>query len=402
MKRNISNIKILHLIKFLSTLYFYHQVITLYFQARGLSYLQINSLWGIIVGVQALAEVPTGLVADKIGRKFSIIIALALQFLGEFIFIFANSYLLFVLICIIAGIGFSSLSGCFEAMMYDSLKAQNKEKEIQKAAGLNGSFALLATMIGSVVGGVITANLELSNFVLAIIFTAFFVFLSFLASLLLKEPDLEYKHSEQNSIKLLKDSLNLIKTNRQLKRIIMLSLLATPFINYLLNFYPPYFMQANVSGYFFGVTLAVASLLGFFASKYAYLFERILGVKKGVMLAVLLPGVFYFLLAVISHSIVSIILVVLAFGSMHIQKPIFLDYLNRHIESNIRATVLSLINVISGFYVAIMGLLIGFLADMSLNYSFIFMGSLIAVGALYIRIDESHVTIEDKEPISSG
>ena len=233
MKRNISNIKILHLIKFLSTLYFYHQVITLYFQARGLSYLQINSLWGIIVGVQALAEVPTDLVADKIGRKFSIIIALALQFLGEFIFIFANSYLLFVLICIIAGIGFSSLSGCFEAMMYDSLKAQNKEKEIQKAAGLNGSFALLATMIGSVVGGVITANLELSNFVLAIIFTAFFVFLSFLASLLLKEPDLEYKHSEQNSIKLLKDILNLIKTNRQLKRIIMLTLLATPFINYL-------------------------------------------------------------------------------------------------------------------------------------------------------------------------
>jgi fucose permease len=77
-------------------------VITLYFQVRGLSYLQINSLWGIIVGVQALAEVPTGIIADKIGRKFSIIIALALQFLGELIFIFADSYLLFVLVCVIA------------------------------------------------------------------------------------------------------------------------------------------------------------------------------------------------------------------------------------------------------------------------------------------------------------
>jgi hypothetical protein len=86
---------------------------------------------------------------------------------------------------------------------------------------------------------------------------------------------------------------------------------------------------------------------------------------------------------------------------MHIQKPIFLDYLNRHIESKIRVTVLSLINVISGFYVAIMGLLIGFLADISLNYSFIFMGSLIAIGALYIRIDESHVTITNKESTNS-
>ncbi|MFX0133019.1 MAG: MFS transporter [Candidatus Hodarchaeota archaeon] len=394
MTRKIDNIKILHIIKFLSSLYFFHHVITLYFQARGLNYVQINSLWGIIVGVQALAEVPTGIIADKIGRKYSIIIALALQFLGEFIFIFAHSYLLFVFICIIAGIGFSFLSGCFEAMMYDSLKANNKEQEMQKVAGLNGSFALAATMIGSIIGGFITANLQLSNFVHAIILTAFFVLLSFLASLLLKEPTLEYRHSEDSSFKLLKDGLNLIKTNRSLKRIIILSLLATPFINYLLNFYPPYFVEANVSGYFFGITLAIASLLGVFTSKYAYLFEKIFGVKKGVLLAVLLPGMLYFLLAFISHSMISIILVVLAFGTMHIQKPIFLDYLNRHIESKNRATVLSLINVISGFYVAIMGLLIGFLADVSLAYSFIFMGGLIAFGSLYIKIDDSHVTID--------
>ncbi|MBN2180761.1 MAG: MFS transporter [Sedimentisphaerales bacterium] len=392
MIKKIDNITILHIIRFLSSLYFYHQVITLYFQARGLTYVQINSLWAVIVGTQALAEVPTGIVADKIGRKVSIIIALGLQFLGEFIFIFADSYLLFVLVCVIAGIGFSFLSGCFEAMMYDTLKAQNRQNDMQKVAGLNGSFALAATMAGSVIGGFITAGLELSNFVMAIILTAFFVFLSFLASFLLKELSGEYKRSGDSSLKLLKDGVNLIKANQSLRRIILLSLLATPFINYLLNFYPPYFVEAKVSGYFFGATLAIASLLGFFASKYAYLFEKLFGVTKGVMLAVLLPGIFYFLMSVISHSILSIVLVIFAFGSMHIQKPIFLDYLNRHIESKNRATVLSLINVISGFYVAVMGLLIGFVADISLKHSFVLMGTLIAVGALYIKIDESHVS----------
>ena len=49
MTHRIDNIKILHLFKFLSSLYFYHQIITLYFQARGLNYVQINSLCGIIV-----------------------------------------------------------------------------------------------------------------------------------------------------------------------------------------------------------------------------------------------------------------------------------------------------------------------------------------------------------------
>ena len=174
-------------------------------------------------------------------------------------------------------------------------------------------------------------------------------------------------------------------------------MLATPFINYLLNFYPPYFREANVSGYFYGISLAIASLLAVFTSKYAYLFEKLFGVKKGVQLAVILPGIFYFLLAFIYHSIMSIILIILAFGSMHIQKPIFLDYLNRHIESKNRATVLSLISVLSGLYVAIIGLLIGFLADISLTHSFIFMGIIITASAIFIRIDDIHLIANPNE-----
>ncbi len=390
MRRRLDNITILHLIKFFASLYFYHQVISLYLQARGLNFVEINSLWGIIVGVQALSEVPTGVIADKLGRKFSIAIALFLQFLGEFIFIFADSYALFVVTCIIGGTGFAFLSGCFEAMMYDSLKATGKEGEMQKVAGLNGSFGLTATMVGSIAGGFITADLQLSNFVQAIILTASFVFLSFLVSLLLREPTPDYNPAEISSLKLVKDGLILIKTNRSLQRIIILSLLTTPFINYLLNFYPPYFVQAHVSGYLFGITLALGSLAGVFTSKYAYLFEKTFGVGRGIFLAVVLPGILYFFMALISHSILSIIIVVLAYSSMHIQRPIFLDYLNRHIESKNRATVLSLISVLSGAYVAILGLLIGFIADRSLSYAFAFMGGLIILGALCVRINKEH------------
>ncbi len=393
MRRQIDNIAVLHLIRFLSSLYFYHQVITLYLQARGLDYVQINSLWGIIAASQALTEVPTGIIADKIGRKYSILIALLLQFLGELIFIFASSYSVFVLVCIIGGLGFSFLSGCFEAIMYDSLKASGRESEMQKVAGLNGSFALAATMAGSFIGGFVTADLRLSHFVHSIVLTAFFVFLSFLAGFLLKEPSMKHEPEDDSSYKLVRDGLHLIRTNRSLQRIIVLSLLTTPFINYLLNFYPPYFVKANVSGYFFGITLAVASLTGACASRYAYLLEKLLGVKKGVLLAVISPGLLYFLLSAVYHPILSIVLVVLSYSSMYIQKPIFTDYLNRHIESKNRATVLSLINVAGGLYVALMGLLIGYLADISLSYSFVFMGGLITVSAVCVRISEAHVTV---------
>ena len=112
---------------------------------------------------------------------------------------------------------------------------------------------------------------------------------------------------------------------------------------------------------------------------------------KGVLLAVVLPGLFYIIMAVLFHPVISVILFITTYGSMNFQKPIFTDYTNRHIESSNRATVLSLLNVFSGIYVALMGLLIGFIADFSLHYSFVFMGSIIILSALLLRIEESHV-----------
>jgi MFS family permease len=391
LKSKSNNITILNLITFFSSLYFYHQIITLYFLQRGLNYVEINSLWGIIIASKAIAEVPTGIIADKIGRKFSIIIALALQLAGEIIFIFADRYLLFVLTAVIGGIGFAFLSGCFEAMMYDSLKKEGREGEMQKVAGMNASFSQMAIIIGSFIGGFITLNLRLKNFILVIVITAFFVGIALMVSFLLKEPTAAYGQETHSSLALLKDGMKLLRTNRPLQRIILLFLLATPFINYLLNFYQPYFVKARLSGVWFGIALSLASLLGVLSSKYAYLLEKIFGVKNGVLLATLLPGIFYIFMAMIFYSWIAFVLFILSYSSMQVQHPIFVDYLNRHIESRNRATVLSLINVFSGIYIALMGLLIGWLADFSLSSAFILMGSVIIVSSLLIRIEARQV-----------
>jgi MFS family permease len=390
-KIKLNNIIVLYAITFFAALYFYHPIATLYYQARGLSFVEINSLWAIIVGVMAIAEVPTGILADKIGRKASIIIALFLQLIGEVIYIFADNYLLFAFVAVIAGIGFAFSSGCFEAMMYDSLKKEGKEKDMQKVSGLNGAFSQSAIIIGALVGGIIAKDLELNSFIFLIMMTACAVGIALFISFFLSEPKSEYKHKEESPIKLFKDGLTLLRTNTSLQRIVLLSLLATPFIDYFMTFYQPYFVQAKVSGIWFGIALSFASFLGILASKYAYLLEKNIGVKKGVLLAVLLPGIFYFLMATIYHPIFSIILFVLAYASMNLQKPIFADYTNRHIESKNRATVLSIISMFSGIYVAIMGLIIGLIADQNLNYAFIFMGSIIIVGALSLKIESVHV-----------
>jgi hypothetical protein len=92
--------------------------------------------------------------------------------------------------------------------------------------------------------------------------TAFFVAIALMVSFFLKEPTGVYGHQEQSSLALLKDGMKLLQTNHSLQRIILLFLLATPFVNYLLNFYQPYFVKAQVPGVWFGIALSLASLLG--------------------------------------------------------------------------------------------------------------------------------------------
>jgi fucose permease len=77
--------------------------LVLYLQGKNLNYVQINSLWGIIVGTMFLTKVPAGMLADRLGRKRSINVALALQVLGEVIYIFGRSYWPFALAAAIGG-----------------------------------------------------------------------------------------------------------------------------------------------------------------------------------------------------------------------------------------------------------------------------------------------------------
>lgn len=385
------NIHILHITTFFSALYFYHQIVTLYLLDKGLSLLEINSLFGIILITQSVFEIPTGIIADRIGRKSSIILAFAFQLMGEVEFIFATNYILFVVSTILAGIGFSFYSGCYEAMMFDSLKIDSRENEMQKVAGLNAGYKQLATVIGSLAGAFLAADLAMKSFIFTIVLTAISVAIALMVSFFMKEPKIRSDQETKNSIVIFKEGVKLLRMNSSLRRIILLSILATPFVNYLLNFYQPYFLMSDVPAVWLGLALSIASLMGFLAVRYAYMMERLFGVRYGLLISTILPGIFYLFMSFIVSPWLAVILFILSFSVMNIQSPIFADYRNRHIRSEIRATTLSVISMLSGIYVALIGLVLGRIADDSLSYAFRVMGVIIVGSVLLIRVREKHV-----------
>ena len=97
-----------------------------------------------------------------------------------------------------------------------------------------------------------------------------------------------------------------------------------------------------------------------------------------------LPGVLYLVMAGIVHPVLSPVVFCALYGSMSLRGPILAGQLNKHIASANRATVLSMISMFSGIYVALMGLLFGCIADRSVPQALISIGVVVLLGSVIL------------------
>jgi hypothetical protein len=163
-------------------------------------------------------------------------------------------------------------------------------------------------------------------------------------------------------------------------------------LNPLLSIYQPYFVLAGITPFWLGIARGGGSVVGMICSRYAYRVDALLGAKRGLLVVTLGPGVLYLLMTVVYHPVFSAVLFWMAYWWARLNQPLFQQYLNRHIESKNRATVLSLISMVGGIHQALIGLAVGWVADIQFGYGFLSMGGLVVGFSLILRVDERHVS----------
>ena len=77
-------------------------------------------------------EIPSGYAADVWGRKITIIIGSVLGCFGFVIYSLFSGFYMFMSAEIVLGIGMSMISGADSAMIYDTLKEHQAEKDFMK------------------------------------------------------------------------------------------------------------------------------------------------------------------------------------------------------------------------------------------------------------------------------
>lgn len=373
------------MIRFAQSFHLYIHAYALILIERGLTLFQIGSLESLVIATVFIMEMPTGVIADRIGRKWTIAAGTAFMMSGEILFLFAGSYAIYVIISLLTGTGFAFLSGAIEALVYDSLPEENREDTMKQAMGVVNSSAGIAFAIAPIVGAFIIGDASPERFTLAIILTVVALAIGVLICLTVDEPADEWDSEKRTSIQIFKDGIAEVRGNQRLQRIIMLVIFTTAFNGTLIvTFAAPYLTQNEVTPFVIGIALSVGSLLAAVTQRYAYKVEAWLGQEPAVLLLLLLPGIMYGILAMVTGSILTVLVIIVMYGTNDMKAPLFSAYQNALIESKNRATVLSIISMCLNLFVAIVAPIYAAIAQYSFRLTFIIMGAVIILAALLL------------------
>ena len=161
MPRSFStNIYSLYLIKLSKWLMLIMPIVALFYTDNGLDDFDIYVLQAVYSLSVAILEIPSGYMADVIGRKKSLIVGSILGTLGYGIYSFSSGFYGFLLAEMVLGLGGSFISGSDSAMLYESLDAMEKKQYYFRLEGRITSLMHFAETVAALGGGAIAVWLS--------------------------------------------------------------------------------------------------------------------------------------------------------------------------------------------------------------------------------------------------
>ncbi|NMX60168.1 MFS transporter [Pseudomonas sp. WS 5079] len=127
----------------------------LYLLQLGITQGEIGILQSFLFFSSVALEIPSGLLADRYGRKFSLIIG----FLGLFIsgvgFLLFSSFIPFAIIFCLFGASIAMSSGSDRALLYDNLLAENRAEDYPKILSRARAIGAVSLGLSMLLGGVL-------------------------------------------------------------------------------------------------------------------------------------------------------------------------------------------------------------------------------------------------------
>ena len=332
-----------------------------YFQQITGSYAAALGVFSVTTVSQSLSEVPTGVISDKVGRRYTLILSSVFSLLGLFLFSVAGNLMMPVLLFIGAfsrGVADAFESGTDEALLYETMQELVKENEYDLVYSRSKMFGQIGLAVGALIATGVTYFYSLNVLAWVSFGIAFFQLLIVLNFV---EPERSEKEKQVSSVKHFKNSWNALIQNKKLRYFACIKMFqkACGWTTY--SFEGAYF-NALIPTWAVSVVRIIKQATGIISYAIAPCFR-----KLGFLKTLMMSSFFMFLIDLIALVLNTFVTpFIMSFVNLFhgVSETAGSALFQTEFTREQRATMGSIVSLIGALFLAIMYYFIGFVADL--------------------------------------
>lgn len=365
-------------------------IVSIFYIHRGLTLQQIFYLGIVFAVTNLIFEIPSSYMADRWGRKKTIVLAVFAMALSSIFCFFAHSFLFFAINIFFYALSYALLSGTDDALIYDTTRELGRGADSLKEMGSYYSAQRYFKILTPLLGVFIAQGLLEWQFQIIIAIEFLMALFAFPFVFMIVEP--HHKMAvEDVEAGIIKDAWRLIQTNPDIIRAIIsrTGIFMTGFLAW--RIHQEYLVNNGVTILGLGIMWMVINAVGYVCGKYiVHIFPQRSSEQKITGLNIIFVG------AILAFTITSFFpnpwLLVIFFTTFCIVEvlrwPFFSDFFNKRSKSFNRATTLSLTNFIKSIIDIPLTLVAAWLVSFSPSYVFVFVTA-VAIGiVLFVPLEE--------------
>ncbi len=352
-----------------------------FYKSKGLNQFEIQTIQAVFQLAIFGLEVPTGIIADRWGRKISLVLGSGLMMLGLLLYPVGYGFWWFAGCEVLLALGYTLKSGSNQALLYDSLKQFGQEHSFAKILSINKVITLTGIMLGAGLGSFLTGWLSLDQITWV---NGLIMGLATVISLFLKEPVIYQEQEVVRLSKIVKEGLGTIKNNSYLQWMFVSGGWLYSLGYFVIWLYQVKLNHIEVPMKYFGLFHVMLVLVQIMWFGVWNKIVRITGEVSYLMGTLLLASTGY-VLAGLNQSVMGVVVWFVLSGMLGLTIPEIISvFSQKHINSKVRASVISAFGMIKGLMIAVMNPIIGWMVDQSLNKGLIIVGIGGVVGTLLL------------------
>jgi MFS family permease len=383
----------LYAFNFLKSLQFFGAVaVPFYLYRVHLNYTQMFTLEMIFSVSMFLLEIPTGVVADKFGRKLSLFLG-ALAFGGAFcLFGVTVSWPILALAEVICACGMCLMSGADRAILFELAKQGGPDEDAVKINAHYDAFGT-AGMLIAFPAGTLFAGCGLIPYetALAVTFFASGVAILLAAAIVFTVRETPRAPLAGSAIRAGLDGFKFIFKKPALRSFSLNYAVVSSLTFFMFWFYQSLLIENKFPVSYMGFIAAGFNALAMLMLLATGRIQKTLGTGKTLLLSSLIPGLLYLAVFFVSGSPMALVAIFGVTALKMFRAPMLTSLMNEHIADENRATVLSGVSMLERILTAAFYPLAGLLTDISLSWTFLVMGTLTVCISLFLRIDDRHI-----------